>query len=53
MSEISAKWLCTLNNPFDHGVEHPAEFLESFYNKTKATYLNGQVEVGASGTPHI
>lgn len=41
MAAKGSRWLATLNNPFDHGVEDPAEWLERFYNESKAVYLNG------------
>lgn len=42
-------WLCTLNNP----QVDPKDYLELFYNTTKATYVCGQLEKGEEGTPHI
>lgn len=50
----ACKWNCTLNNPFDHGVESIPEFLENFYTKLKCMYVNGQYEKApTTGTPHI
>lgn len=48
-----SRWLCTLNNPFEHGVESPQEWLERFFVQVKAVYLNGQLEKGAEGTLHL
>lgn len=48
-----SRYIATLNNPFDHGVESPQEWLEHFYTRSKAVYLNGQVERGAEGTLHL
>lgn len=53
MSDKGSRFLCTLNNPFEHGVEDPAEWLERFYTQIKAVYLNGQLEKGADGTTHL
>lgn len=36
-----SRWLATLNNPFEHGVQSPSEWLERLYNEVKAVYVNG------------
>lgn len=43
----SKNWLCTLNNP-DVEVE---PYLANWFKL--CTYVNGQLEKGAEGTPHI
>lgn len=41
--------LLTTNNP----TQDAYEYLENAYKVLKATYICGQVEVGANGTRHI
>jgi hypothetical protein len=50
MSKCS-NWLGTLNNPSSDVTTE--EWLKAFFNKTKATYVCGQLEKGENGTPHI
>ena len=42
-------FLMTLNNPKE--ITH--DYLEKYYNITKANYVCGQLEKGKEGTPHI
>jgi len=42
-------WLVTKNNP----IVSTDEYLEKFYTEAKASYVCGQLEKGANGTPHI
>lgn len=46
---IARNYLFTLNNP----KEFSEEYLRSFYEKSKARYLCGQLEKGEEGTPHL
>lgn len=41
--------LCTLNNP----TVDTREFLEHIYKDSLVCYVNGQLEKGENGTPHI
>lgn len=43
-------WLGTHNNP---DVEMVEAYLEKWFTGTGATYVNGQLEKGEEGTPHI
>lgn len=45
----SNNWLMTLNNPD----EFHEDYLENFFQKTKAQYVCGQLEKGAEGTLHL
>lgn len=50
MSKLARSWLGTLNHPEAQDIR---EWLEKFYTDSKAVYLNGQLERGENGTPHI
>jgi len=44
-------WLGTYNNPADGIIVQ--DWLENFFKKSGAVYLNGQLEQGEQGTRHI
>lgn len=46
---MSRNYICTRNNP-DVSTE---EYLQKFFDVSKAQYICGQLEKGAEGTPHI
>lgn len=48
-SKKSTNWIGTKNNPDINTLE----YLQRFYDTSKARYVCGQLEKGESGTPHI
>jgi len=46
-------YLATFNNPPKDVVDDPEAWLKSFYERSNAVYVNGQLERGANGTLHV